>query len=131
MIKWSFAKLKEEHLIGKRLFSPGFCGKLFTLIYLEIFFEKTKKSYTNMSNRLTSIKWYYVCVFLCSISRSIQQKTSTLFIRTPDIASKQEMFRVNIVNNPVSSRWHIAWILIYHQSSLSFTRIILQVGWSF
>ena len=47
VVKWSFSKLKEEHLIGKRLFLLGFCwkfnlGKFFTLIYSETFIEKTK-----------------------------------------------------------------------------------------
>ena len=47
VVKQSFPRLKEQHLIGKPLFSPGFCwkfdlGKLFTLIYLTIFNEKAK-----------------------------------------------------------------------------------------
>ena len=47
VIKQSFSRPKEQHLIGKPQFSPGFCwkfdlGKLFTLIYLAIMTEKAK-----------------------------------------------------------------------------------------
>ena len=53
------------------------------MIYLEIFIEKTKKSYTKMSNRLTSIKWYLVCVFICSIAGVFYGKPLKFLFKHP------------------------------------------------
>ena len=57
VIKQSFPRLKEQHLIGKLRFCPGFCwkfdsGKLFTLIYLAILNEKPKNHIPQCQSQL-------------------------------------------------------------------------------
>ena len=89
MFKWPFAKLKEEILIGKQRFSTGFCwkfdlGKFFNLIYLEVFLKKQKTVHQNVKK----IDLYQMLPCLrphMLYSVRIQQKTSTIFIQTPDI----------------------------------------------
>ena len=58
VVKWFFPRLKEQHLIGKLRFCPGFCwkfdsGKLFTLIYLAILNEKPKNHIPQCQSQLS------------------------------------------------------------------------------
>ena len=51
--------------------------------------KKQKKSYTKMSNRLTSIKWYLVCVSLCFIAGIFNGKLLHFLFEHPILSPSQ------------------------------------------
>ena len=88
VVKWSFPRLKEQHLIGKPFFCRGFCrkldlGKLFPLIYLAIVNKKARNLKTKMSSTSSSIKWYLVSLSVCSIAGVSNQNPVPFFFEHP------------------------------------------------